>query len=384
MLTRSHTTAPTGREALRSIRVKAILATLLAESPLARTDLATLTGYSASTVTGIIRDLTAAGYVDEVGHTESTGGRRRTLIEFNKSSVTIAVVGVRGAKVWAALIDLNADQLDHVEQDFDPTEAVASAARTVAELCRKAATQPSRVVLAVPGVVSSDGSVSLAPAFGTAPHLRLADALSELVRIPVTVENDVNLMALGEHTAGAGTGVEDLVLISIGEGVGATIVVDGKVLYGSSRSAGEIGFLPQNFEPGDHGDRGEFERQWSTPGICDSARRAGLDLALESPIAELSGSTEPRARTLMADVVRAWAYAAITCVCVINPARVVFSGDAIELSESARVALREQVLAAAPSPTDVVYATLGDASILHGAVARVLETSTALLTQLPE
>ena len=127
----SHLTAPTGRDALRRIWATAIFGTLLDAGPLARTDLAQRTGYSPSTVTGIVQDLSDAGYLRVVGQQESTGGRRRTLIELNRSSVTIAVVGLRGTRIWCALIDLDGKRLDTAEQDFDPQDPVGSTAGTV-------------------------------------------------------------------------------------------------------------------------------------------------------------------------------------------------------------------------------------------------------------
>ncbi|WP_035879295.1 ROK family transcriptional regulator, partial [Cryobacterium sp. MLB-32] len=345
-----------GREALRNLRVESILTTLLARSPLARTELAALTGYSPSTVTGIIQDLTDAGYVREVGHEQSTGGRRRTLIEFDRSSMTIAVITVGGRKIKATLIDLNAKIVDQIEQNFTPLDPIASASKAVSVVVARASIRPSRVVLALPGVVDSDGSVTLAPSFGAVPRLALADALSTSIGIPVIVENDVNLIALGERVDGAGAGVDDLVLIHIGEGIGATIIIGGRVLDGSSRSAGEIGFLPQSMNSASDGERGQFEKKWSAPGIEFAAQQVGITAVSSDLIAELCSDKSDVARTLLEDTLNAWAFAAIVCVCVVNPNRVIFSGHAENLDESARQLLRDRVRAGAPSPTDVEFA----------------------------
>jgi len=363
------------------MRVEAIFTTLLAQSPLARTELAALTGYSPSTVTGIIHDLTAAGYVREVGQKQSTGGRRRTLIEFDRSSITIAVITVGGRKIKATLVDLNADVVGSVEQAFNPLKPIESASDAVATLVDESIVRPSRVVLALPGVVGSDGSVTLAPSFGSVPRLALADTLSHATGIPVIVENDVNLIALGERVDGAGAGVNDLVLIHIGEGIGATIIIGGRVLDGSSRSAGEIGFLPQGMEDYSSGERGQFEKKWSTPGIEVAALQAGITVNSTRLIASLCADQSDAARKLVEEMVSAWAFAAIVCVCVVNPNRVIFSGDAEGLDVVAQQLLRARVHAGAPSPTDVEFAVLGDKSILHGSVAKVLMTSTALLAE---
>ena len=368
-----------GRDALRQIRVESIFATLLSKSPLARTELAALTGYSPSTVTGIINDLSTAGYVRVVGQVESSGGRPRTLIEFDRTSITIAVVGVRGNRVWAQLVDLNATLIDSVECNFDAGQPLIDATAAITELTARAQVTPSRVVLALPGVVARDGSAKLAPAFGAVSHVVLADALAELVGMPVTVENDVNLIALGERQAGAGNGVDDLAVIHIEDGIGATIVIGGRVLDGSSRSAGEIGFLPYGPGATRRSERGQFEAQWGTGGIELASRERGLGLNPNNVIADLCSRTDSVARDLLHETINAWAYAAVVCVCVTNPQRVIFSGDAVHLDERARGLLCDHVVDGVPSPTDVEFATLGERSILHGAVAAVLTKAADLL-----
>lgn len=378
MLAESQPAAPTGRDALRRIRASAIFGTLLAAGPLARTDLAQLTGYSPSTVTGIVQDLSEAGYLRVVGQQESTGGRRRTLIELNRSSVTIAVIGLRGNRVWCTLIDLEGSALDTAEREFEPQDPVGSTAGVLMVLHRRAAIPPAHVVVALPGVVASDGSLALAPAFGPVAHLRLADELEAATGLRTTVENDVNLIALGERVDGAGNGVEDLVLIHVAEGIGATIIANGEVLDGASRSAGEIGFLPQGLEAGPHGQRGEFEKRWSASGIQEAAATVELMLPDDAVVQALCRAETDSARSLLADVVRAWAFAAIVCVCVVNPSRVIFSGDAVLLTQDARRLLQDRVQSASPSPTEVVFAELGPAAILHGAIAKVMKSPAAL------
>lgn len=384
MSTTSPVPAPTGREALRRIRLESVCSTLLEHSPLSRTDLARATGYSQSAVTGIVQELSEAGYVREAGQTESTGGRRSTLIELDRAALTVAVVGVRGESVWAVLIDLNATELDRVEQKFDLERPVESSTEALAELLKRASIAPTHVVVSVSGVVAADGGLSLAPAFAREPGVRLAAAIEARIGIHTTVENDVNLIAHGERIAGAGVGQDDVVLVHIGEGLGATIIIGGRVLAGATRSAGEIGFLPEDRDDTEHGDRGQFERRWSTPGLIESAAEAGITLHPETPILDLCSRTDTVATELLTDAVRAWAFAAVVCICVVNPGSVIFSGEAVDLGEDARAALRRRVDAGAPSPTQVSFASLGNSSILHGALATVLADPIVLFSALAD
>ncbi len=381
MLLKSQPAAPTGRNALRRIRVGAIFSTLLSSGPLARTDLAQLTGYSPSAVTGIVQDLSDAGYLRELGQQESTGGRRRTLFELNRSSVTVAVVGFSASKVWCSLVDLDGFRLDFQEHDFDPSHPVESIAETVTAVHGRAQIRPVHIVIALPGVVTNDGSLALAPAFGPMAHLRLAEELEANTGLPTTVENDVNLIALGERCSGAGNGVDDLVLIHVDDGIGATIITGGEVLEGASRSAGEIGFLPQSLQAKPQGEHGDYETRWNAQGIQKLGAQNSLSLRTEDVIGSLCQSVAPQAGELLTEVLQAWAFAAIVCICIVNPSRVIFSGHAVHLDESARAELREMVQRSAPSYTDVVFAELGSTGILHGAIAKVLKAPEKLFTE---
>jgi len=396
MSSTSHSSAPTGRQELRRIRVQAVIGALLNEGPLSRTDIASRTGYSPSTVTGIVQELQGQGYLHEVGQSESTGGRRRTLVEIDRTAIALVVAEISGGRIRIALIDLDARRLQTQETDFDAEDPVGATAGAVAALLEQTQRRPSRLVLALPGVVAADGSVSLAPAFAAAAEPRLAETLGARLGLPVTVENDVNLIALGERSAGAAAGIDDLVLIHIGEGIGATIISGGRVLHGASRSAGEVGFLPMAPAPGPRGDRGSFEEQWSAPAIAAAARAAGV------PAVAVSGRDDPTPRTmtdgelierlcaeaaddgpaarLLGEVLDAWAWAAVVCACVLDPALVVFSGDALRLDADARAGLAARVREQAPSAPDVTFASLGADGVLNGAVAHVLADPASLLT----
>lgn len=366
---------------MREIRVSAIFSTLLAAGPLARTDLAQLTGYSPSAVTGIVQELSDAGYLRVTGQKESTGGRRRTLFELNRSAVTVAVVGFRGTGIWCKLVSLDGKQLDLAEEEFNSSDPINSTARIVRLIHGRAVTAPVHVVVALPGVVASDGSLALAPAFGSVSELHLADELEAATGIRATVENDVNLIAMGERVAGAGNGVDDLVLVHIEEGIGATIIANGEVLAGASRSAGEIGFLPQQLEIGVQGQRGDFETTWTVDGIRDAGLKRGLELPVGAVIESLCADDSFVARELLEEVIQAWAFAAIVCVCVVNPARVIYSGHAVHLDAASRKHLGEKVQQSAPSHADVVFAELGNDAILHGALAKVLKNPATLFTE---
>ena len=94
----------------------------------------------------------------------------------------------------------------------------------------------------VAGVVSGDErTISVAPNLPSLEGIPLKPVLQECLGVPVAVENDVNLAALGEHASGAGVGTDSMVLVSLGTGLGAGIIIDGKLIRGARDGAGEIG-----------------------------------------------------------------------------------------------------------------------------------------------
>lgn len=129
----------------------------------------------------------------------------------------------------------------------------------------------TQLVIGVPGVVSPvTGLASLSPNLHLPQDRPLAELVRERLDVPVTVENDVNLSAFGEATAGIGKGLESLAFVSFGTGVGMGLVIDGKLVRGVAGRAGEIGYMPVGAEPqryAPHSENGLYEDAVGTAGI---------------------------------------------------------------------------------------------------------------------
>ncbi len=363
--------APTGQEALRRIRTGAVLAALREHGPVSRTELAELTGYRPSSLTVIVRDLMATGHIVQVGTAGSSGGRRPHLLRFNPSAESLVALSLEGEQANAAVVDLSGELLSGHSRRVDPAEPLGDLVAVVAEaLDANPQPRPSRVVFSLPGVATEKGAVTLSPVLHALGEDSLAAMLSDRLGLPVQIENDVNLVALGERERGAATDVDDLVLVYVGYGIGAAVVSDGSLCRGAAGFAGEIGFLPTSVPPGPHtGDRGPFEQRWSVPGI--GAALSELDgHESRDPVAALAARVaEPAVASLRRQVIEAWAFAVVVCSCVTNPARVVLAGAAPRLGDAGLTELRDLVRAAAPSAPEVVYAELGPQALNVGAVS---------------
>lgn len=130
--------------------------------------------------------------------------------------------------------------------------------------------------IGVPGPVSGDGTVKRCANLGWG-FFNLHQTLQELTGLPVKAGNDANVAALGECWKGGGRGCENMVLVTLGTGIGGGIVADGKILFGAHGAAGEIGHLPMDkteTEPCGCGKYGCAEQYGSATGIVRLARRA--------------------------------------------------------------------------------------------------------------
>lgn len=370
--------APTSNAALRSMRLQAALVALIGSGPLSRTQLAEVTGYSRPSMTTTVRDLIDLGYVLDSGVQQATGGRHRTLLELNRASLRFTLVSLENGHLALRQCDLTGRTTHEVRVLFEGEDALERLVLALTELDDHLDLPSRCIVLSLPGVVSSEGTVTLAPMLGRRGVVRIREELSSLGGVPVLIENDVNLLALGESTKGAAQAHKDFVFVYIGDGIGAALVLDGRPHRGATGSAGEIGFLPWGPTPVGDPEVGPFEARWSMSGLRRRAIALGVEDTERNLIAALEASSEPAAWMLLRDALEAWAHAAIVAACVVNPSLVVYGGEASKLPDWAREQLGERVRQGAPAPIEVAFADPSETAIARGAIA-LLEAEPHLL-----
>lgn len=351
---------------------------LLEHGTMSRTELAETTGYSQSSMTSSIRHLIQLEHVIETGRGRSTGGRRRTLLEFDRRSVLLMLLSIDAGQVVARQVDLAGTVHVQVRRSLDAEQPLNSVIAALEALQTAAEARSTCAVISLPGVVSAEGDVTLAPALGQPTGRRMQDVVAEVSGLHTIGENDVNLLALGEAEDGAARDGDDFGLIYVGEGIGGALVLGGDVRRGATGSAGEIGFLPWNaarvgeaMSGGSGSTVGPLESDWAVPALCAKAEAIGIDPGNQHVVSALEDSDTPDARDLLTGALDAWAYAAIVLTCVVNPGRIVFAGDAAHLSPASRVALTERVLAGSPSPVQICFAELGERALVSGAIAHL-------------
>ena len=335
--------------------------------PATRVGLAESLGASASTITAAVQELRSQGFVDETGTAASTGGRRATIIELARSLGCVLAVDVGAINVRIAAANV-AGRI--FEQRTFPTSSTPDAKRfrhvlvaALDELSRDAHGPVLAITLAVPAIVEpATRQVSLATVAGWPK----GDPARWLARFgaPVLVENEANLGAVGECMHGSARGAGDVLFVAIGAGVGAGIVIDGRLYRGATGAAGEVGFLRRSGSAPPH----QLELEAAGPAIVRRYHDAGGGDAQTAEIVfERAGLGDAPARAAVAAAIDELAVGIANAFIVLNPEVVVLGGGLGSAGSALFGPLRERIRPLVPAMPALVPAELGADSALVGA-----------------
>lgn len=373
---------------LRAINDRAALELLLTDGPLSRTQIGTLTGLSKPTASQLLARLEAAGLVVPVGTTAGGGpGPNAQLYQVNPAAGYVAGIDVTNTAVRIAIADITGEILAEHETSTKGWPAaktlvhVADAVATAAGLAGLGRGALDQVVIGIGG--------ALDPAtrrLRYATHLpgwqspRLVAELEELIGASVAIENDVNLAAIAEQAHGAAQGCEDFVLLWTGEGVGAAIVIAGRLHRGFHSGAGEVGYMPLPGAPIVHDVRrknsGGFQQLAGAPAVLALARRHGLT-APTAPLMVAEALETPGAgAAFLTELANRLALGLSSIVSVIDPELLILAGAVPRAGGERLRCLVQQALEELTIPrTEVRCSTVPGSPVLHGALQRALATT---------
>lgn len=244
--------APSRPTHLREANARGLLHLLRKFNPCSKADLVRLSGLSAPTVSSGISHLERLGLIESMGDGESSGGRPPGLLRFNASHGYVAAADIGGTRLRMMLGDLNGNILSSwstilMKNQKTPHAICALIHDGLKIMCRETGTLASKVLhltAGAPGITNvTDGLVYSAPNLTDWIDVPLRDLLQREIGVPVIVENDTNLAAIGEHWKGAAEGINDFVFIALGTGIGAGIFLQGRLLHGAEWCAGEVGYF---------------------------------------------------------------------------------------------------------------------------------------------
>ncbi len=345
----------------------AIVHTLRYHGPLGRSELARHLGVPRSQLTRCLAELSKSGLIHEPGLAPSTGGRKARLLEINSRAGYIVAADLGATSLDVAITDLHVTVLGREARALDvaegPTIVLETVTETARRLMRKLGIAPQQVLgvgMGVPGPVDyNQGRTVSPPIMPGWNQFPIKAHLSETFGCPSYVDNDVNIMALGEQFAGLGRGVDNFIYVKIGTGIGAGIVVDGRLYRGSDGCAGDIGHIA--VDGADVlcrcGNAGCLEALAGGPGIARRARalaeagRAPLvaeflkdraDLT-SVDVGQLAAKGDPGAMEVIRDTGRLVGKVLASIVNMFNPSLIVIGGGVAQIGDLLLASIREGV-----------------------------------------
>ena len=366
----------------RETSEQVVLETIFRDGPITRPEIAERTNLSKPTVSGVVSHLERSLLIHPSGQRQGRRGRKAVSYVVSDRAGFVVGVDVGGTSLRVAAADLygefichRVEPTAHVERELaaqitDMVSDVGSEARGTHERCLALGTS-------TPGVVDQRSQRVTSLAYNVTADGGY-DPLAVLRRrfnVPVLVDNNVNLAAVGEKWGGLARGVSSFVYIAVGAGVGMGIVIDDELVRGTHGAAGEIAYLPVGSDPFDerHRLRGGLEDEVGAAGILQAWRtRTGSDLGAASAgdVFDKALAGDEDARAVVDNVARHLGVAIATVCAVVDPELVVLGGG---IGSNAGLLAPVRAAAAALMPlTARIETSLLENAALRGAVVVAL------------
>ncbi|UFS58993.1 ROK family transcriptional regulator [Subtercola endophyticus] len=351
-----------------------VLQTLYRTGQLSRADIARETGLTRVTVSDLVNDLIAEHLVIEMGQREDARpGKPATILDIDRSAFQIVGIDLSEHSLFrGAVLDLDGRILQRAELPLAGSvgdDAVAKVLALTATLLDAATAPILGIGIGSPGVVNLEGVVLSAPNLGW-HNLDLRSKVEAKFAHPIIVANDANAAALAEHSFGGADG--DLMIVKVGHGVGAGLLLGGSPLYGSRFAAGEIGHVVVGTDGGALcvcGKHGCLETWLSTPNLT-----LAIDLARASGASQ--GEVDAQIDVILTEAGQRLGIALAPIVGALNLPEVVLAGPT-ELLDGALAratieTLRSRTMAEFHGDLTLRMTTLGHDIVLRGAAVMVL------------
>jgi predicted NBD/HSP70 family sugar kinase len=375
---------------LRELSEQEVLDAIFHAGPITRPQIAERAGLSKATVGAAVERLQRAGIIQAAGPLHGRPGRSPLAYEVRGNAGFVLGIDIGGNNIRAGTADIFgapiADERHPTSRDGARAVSaqVMEIAGRVVDRARASHERLLSAAVSTPGIVDQVSHRVTGLAYNISPDGGL-DPLSALrgrFDVPVQIDNNVNLAALGESWEGIAHGVSTFAFISVGAGVGMGLVVDGELVRGAHGGAGEIGYLPISHDPYDERHRlhGGLEDEIGAAGIRSAlaARRSrggraetGTEPSSAQEVFALAQRGDADAREVVDGVARRLGAAIASVIAVVDPELVVLGGG-IGSNPSLLGPVRGTVAELVPLTARIETSRLGDQAALHGAVAAAL------------
>jgi predicted NBD/HSP70 family sugar kinase/biotin operon repressor len=374
--------------AFRESNRRRVVEELRRHGNLSRADLARLMGLSPTTITAVVADLRARGLVVEESERGEQAGRGRppVLLRLDASAGGALGIDFGHRHLRVAVADLSrtvlAERVTDLDVDAAAEGSLDAAAAMVDDVLCEAAMDRDRIVgagVGLPGPIDArTGTVGSSVILPGWVGLRPTEELERRVGVGVKVDNDANLGALGEVSFGAGRGLSDVLYVKVSSGIGAGLVLAGRLYHGAAGLAGELGHV-QVREHGDVcrcGNRGCLETVAATGAVLAALHHTHrADLGVRDVLA-LIAAGDPGARRVVDDAGRAIGRVLADACNILNPTAIIVGGELSTAGAPLLDGIRESVdryaQPAIAQAVQIMPGALGERAEVLGALAAII------------
>ena len=351
-----------------------------------RGDLVAATGLARSTVAQRIEGLMAAGLVIEVGGAPSTGGRPPSLLGFNGDAGLVFAADLGATHARVALSDLGAQPVAETAADIDindgPDNVLAWLEQTFEELLAETGRPRSDVLgigIGVPGPVDFERGLAVNPPIMAGWHeYPIAERFRSDHEVPVLVDNDVNVMALGEYWS-MSPKVDDFVFLKVGTGIGSGLILGGRLHRGADGAAGDIGHV-QSTSSDDIcrcGNQGCLEASAGGAALAAQLAGKGHDTQRSADVIALVEKGDKDAVFSVREAGRLIGEVVASLVNLLNPGLIMVGGNLARAEQHLIAGIREVVYSRSTTLStthlQITGSALGEEAGVTGAAALVID-----------
>jgi predicted NBD/HSP70 family sugar kinase len=387
------------------INISIIFNYIRENEPISRIKIANDLKISPSAVSRVIGKLIEDGYVVEADKLKTKGGKRPTLIKIKQDKGFVIGIDLGKEKFKLALTGFNGEIIEKyrgfkISNDKNIAEKIINEIKKILSKYHQdkklKLDKLKAICVGIPAAIDIDnGKIISAPLYGEWKDLNLKEILGSEFNIPVYIENDVNLSALGEKHYGEGKNFKDFIFVEISNGIGAGIVIDNHLFRGSLGSAGEVGFTIINAENLGFKvkNKGFLEKFASVESIKKKAIReirkgrktiitkmVKNDIEKIEPymVCEAAISGDELANGIITETVNFLSIGIINLILIQNPQIIVLGGDICNLPEVSRLFLEpiiENIRSSIPFEIpEIKLSLLGEDAGVVGASFQAVES----------
>lgn len=327
-----------------------VLRTIFANESISRAEVARVTSLTRTTVSDVVNGLLAEGLVEEIGLGESLGGKSPILLSIAAASRYLIGLNLGQDKFVGAIVNLRGEIKEMVEtpvQDDDGQAALESVYQIIGQLVRTKLKPIVAIGVGTPGLVHTREGVVLDAVNLDWQNLPLGKLLQKKFKIPVSVLNDSQATAIGEYLyGGKANHEENLIVVNVKHGIGAGILINGRLFQGDGGGAGEIGHVvvQENGELCRCGKQGCLETVSSTHAVLRQLNMTSLD-----QVQAACTAGDKKAQQIISKASHYLGISLANLIGTLNIQKIVFTGDMTRFGDAWLGAVKSSMQSAALS-----------------------------------